>query len=210
MILEELCINENTGESSEIIDVEAICDDNDFKRITIQAGKSSNLKTTIVAEKIKTNVASVVPDAEMRIEKEDNDVDMKTDSDINMKEIQREETQKSQKSVKTQASRCTNKNPFKHNACKNMQDEIQAKRTKYQKENSKDSGDVATVPQPLSSVKEIDSKSSSSMPKVVSVESVHYNIAPISKFVRQPSMYSPTHFECCNSVSSFGFMSKGC
>lgn len=211
MILEELCINENAGES-EIIDVEAICDDSDLKRIAVQTEKSSNLKNTIVTEKIKTNAASV-PDAEIKIEKENNDVDMKTDNDINMKEIHREETQKSQESVKTQASRCTNENPLKHNASKNIQDEIQAKRIKFQRENSKDSSNVVIVPQLLSSVKEIDSKSSSSIPKIVSIEPVHYNIAPISKFVRQPSignsMYSPTHFECCNSVSSFGFMSKG-
>lgn len=216
MILEELCVNENTGESPEIIDVEAICDDNDFRRTAVQAEKSSNLKNTIVTEKMESNVALVVPDAEIRIEKEDNDVDMKMDNNINMKEIHQEETQrqKSQESVKTQASRCTNKNPSKHNASKNIQDEIQAKRTKFQKENSKDSN-VVIAPQSSRNVKEVDLKSPSSVPKIVSVEPVHYNIVPTSKSVRQPSilsnsMFSPMHLECCNSMSSFGLMSKGC
>lgn len=216
MILEELCINENTGKSPEIIDVEAICDDNDFRCTAIQAKKSSNLKNTIVTEKIKTNAASVVLDAETRIEKEENDVDMETNNDINIKEIYQKEIQrqKSQESVKTQASRCTNRNPSKHNASKSIQDEIQAKRTKFQKEDRKDSN-VVIAPQPLSDVKKADLKSSSTIPKIISVESVHYNIVPTSKSVRQPSilsnsMFSPMHLECCNSMSSFSLMSKGC
>lgn len=212
MILEELCINENTAESPEIIDVEAI-HDNDFKRTAVQE-KSSNLKNTIVTEKTETSAASVAPDAEARIEKADNDVDMKMDNDINMKEIHQEKIQKSQESVKTQASYSTNKNSFKHSATKNIQDEIQAKRTRFQKEDSEDSNNIIIAPQPLSIVKE---KSPSSIPKIVNIESVHYNIVPISKPVRRPSilssnMFSPMHLECCDSISSFdqGLMSKGC
>lgn len=212
MILEELCINENTAESPEIIDVEAI-HDNDFKRTAVQE-KSSNLKNTIVTEKTETSAASVAPDAEARIEKADIDVDMKMDNDINMKEIHQEKIQKSQESVKTQASYCTNKNSFKHSATKNIQDEIQAKRTRFQKEDSEDSNNIIIAPQPLSIVKE---KSPSSIPKIVNIESVHYNIVPISKPIRRPSilssnMFSPMHLECCDSISSFdqGLMSKGC
>lgn len=214
MILEELCINENTGESPEIIDVEAICEENDFRRTAVQAEKSSNLKNTIVTEKIESNAALVVPDAEIRIEKENNDVEM--DNNINMQEIHQEEIQrqKSQESIKTQASRCTNKNPSKHNASRNIQDEIQAKRIKFQREDSKNSN-VVIAPQSSRNVKEVDLKSPSSVPKIVSVEPVHYNIVPPSKSVRQPSilsnsMFSPMHLECCNSISSFGLMSKGC
>ncbi|EFN74460.1 hypothetical protein EAG_08914 [Camponotus floridanus] len=193
LILEELCINENTGESPEIIDVEAICEDNDFRRTagkqSFQAEKSSNLKNTVVTEKMESNAALVVPDAEIRIEKEVNDVEM--DNNINMKEIHQEEIQrqKSQESVKTQTSRCTNKNPSKHNASRNIQDEIQAKRIKFQRENSKDSN-VVIAPQSSRNVKEVDLKSSSSVPKIVSVEPVHYNIVPPSKSVRQPSILS--------------------
>lgn len=211
MILEELCINENTAESPEIIDVEAI-HDNDLKCTADQVEKSSNLKNTIVTEKIETNATSVVPDAKAMIENADNDVDMNMDNDINIKKTH-QKTQKSQESVKTQASYYTNKNSFKHSATKNTQDEIQAKRTRLQKENSEDNSNFKISPQALNIVKEMDTKSSPSIPKIVNIESVHYNIVP----VRRPSilsnnMLSPIHFEYCDSISSFdqGLMSKGC
>ncbi|KAL6443015.1 hypothetical protein ACFW04_002779 [Cataglyphis niger] len=213
LILEELCINENTAESPEIIDVEAI-HDNDLKCTVDQVEKSSNLKNTIVTEKIETSdvASAVAPDAEATIEKADNDVDMKMDNDINMKETHQEKTQKSQESVKTQASYYTNKSSFKHSATKNTQDEIQAKRTRLQKENSEDNSNFKIAPQALNIVKEMDTKSSPSIPKIVNIESVHYNIVP----VRRPSilsnnMLSPVHFEYCDSISSFDqdLMSKG-
>lgn len=212
LILEELCINENTTESPEIIDVEAI-HDNDLKCTTDQVEKSSNLKNTIVTEKTETNAASVAPDAETTIEKADNDVDMKMDNDINMKEIHQEKTQKSQESVKTQASYCTNKNSFKHSATKNTQDEVQAKRTRFQKENNEDNSNIKIAPQPLNIVKEMDTKSPPSIPKIVNIESVHYNIVPVRRpSILSSNMLSPIHFECCDSISSFdqGLMSKGC
>lgn len=220
MILEELCINENTATSPEIINAEAI-HDNDFKRTAVQVEKSSNIKNTIVTEEIETSTALVAPDAEAWVEKADNDVDMKTDNDTNMKDIYQEKTQKSQDSIKRQSSCCTKKNLLKHSATENAQNEIQAKRIRFETESSNDSSNKIIAPQPLDIVKEVDSKSSSSVPKIVNIESVHYNIvpiAPISTPVHRPSsiisnnMFSPMHIECCESISSFDqdFISKGC
>ncbi|XP_072752557.1 uncharacterized protein [Anoplolepis gracilipes] len=212
-ILEELCIDENIKESPEIIDVEAI-HDNDFESTTVQKQKTCfNLKATNVIEKNETSTAPVTPDVEMSKNEEniDNDVNLERDDDINMKEIHQEKTQKLRESIKTQASCSTNKNLFKHSAT-NMPDEIQAKRIRLQEENSKDSSNIIITPQPLSIVKETNSKSSS-VPKIINIESVHYNIEPISKHVQQPnifssSMFSPMYLECCNSISSFDLLSK--
>lgn len=217
MILEELCINENTATSSEIINAEAI-HDNDFKRTAVQVEKSSNIKNTIVTEEIDTSTAFVAPDAEAWVEKADNDVDMKTDNDTNMKNIYQEKTQKSQESIKRQPSCCTKKNLLKHSATENAQNEIQAKRIRFETESSNDNSNKIIAPRTLDIVKEVDSKSSSSVPKIVNLESVHYNIASISTPVHRPSsiisnnMFSPMHIECCESISSFDqdFMSKGC
>ncbi|CAL1688544.1 unnamed protein product [Lasius platythorax] len=216
MILEELCINENTATSPEIINAEAI-HDNDFKRTAVQVEKSSNIKNTIVTEEIETSTAFAAPDAEAWVEKADNDVDIKTDNDTNMKDIYQEKTQKSQESIKRQPSCCAKKNLLKHSATENAQNEIQAKRIRFETESSNDNSNKIIAPRTLDIVKEVDSKSSSSVPKIVNIESVHYNIAPISTPVHRPSsiisnnMFSPMHIECCESISSFDqdFMSKG-
>lgn len=214
MILEELCINDNTATSPEIIDVEMI-HDNDLKRTAVQVEKSSNTRDTIVTENTETNIAS---DAEARVEKADNDVDMTTNNDTNMKDIDQEEIQILQESIKMQPSSCIKKNPVKHSATTNAQDEIQAKRIRFQIENNNDNDNKIIASQPMDIVKEVNSKSSVSVPKIINIESVHYNIAPISTSVNHPNspsinsnnMFSMRSLECCDSISSFDFMSKGC
>lgn len=194
--MEELCINESTSESPEI-DVETIYDNDNFnaqfKRTADQeVEKPSNLKNTIVTEKTETNAALVAPDAEERIQEADNDVITKTDNDINMKEIYQAKTQKLQEPVKAQASCSANKNLFKHSMAK-IPNEVPAKRMRLERKLSKGSSIVTTASrkQPLNIVKQVnDSKPSPSIPKIVNIESVHYNIAPISapKVVRPQSI----------------------
>ncbi|XP_029156361.1 uncharacterized protein LOC114929116 [Nylanderia fulva] len=217
LILEELCINENTVTLPEIIDVETI-HDNDSKRTAVQV-EETNTKNTIVTEKIETNVISVPLNAEARVEKMDNDVYMVIDDDTNIKDInQEEEIQILQESIKVRPSNYIKKNPVKHSAPTNAQDEIQAKRIRFQIENSNDSSSKIITPQPMDIVKEVNSKSSMSVPKIVNVETVNYNIVPISTSVHRPrspsiisnNMFSSMHsLECCDSISSFEFMSKG-
>lgn len=198
--------------SSERIDVEAI-HDNNYKLAA--ETEMSNSKNTVVSEKDDTRGASVAPNAEPSAEK------ATLDDDIEMKETHHEETQKSQDSVKTQPSCRTKESPLKHSAAKNTQDEIEAKRIRLQRQDSKGSINKITTAQPLTIVKEMDLKSSPpSVPKIKSIEPVYYNITPLMSIpkpiqrstVTPSSMFSPMHYEYCDSnMSSFDqdFVSKG-
>lgn len=198
--------------SPERMDVEAI-HDNNYKLAAAET-EMSNSKNTIVSEKGDTRATSVALDAEPSAEKA-----TLTDNDVEMKEIHHEETQKSQESVKTQPSCRTKESSLKHSAAKNTQDEIEAKRIRLQRQDSKGSINKITTAQPSTIVKEMNLKSPS-VPKIKSIESVYYNITPLMptpkpiqrSIVTASSMFSPMHYEYCDSnMSSFDqdFASKG-
>jgi len=213
LFLEELCINENATVSPEEINIEAI-HDSDHKLSAVET-EMSNSKNTIVSEKDDTRAASVTP--EPSAEK----ATLTTDNDVEMKETHHEKTQKSQESVKTQPSYRTKESPLKHSATKNVEDEIEAKRIRLQRQNSKDSINKIATPQLSTIVKEMDLKYSPlSVPKIKKVESVHYNVTPLMPIpkpiqrstVTASSMFSPMHYEYCDSnISSIDqdFASKG-
>jgi len=215
LFLEELCINENATVSPEEINIEAI-HDSDHKLPAAET-EISNSKDTIVSEKDDTRAASVAPDEEPNAEK----TTLTTDNDVEMKETHHEKTQKSQESVKTQPSYRTKESPLKHSATKNMDDEIEAKRIRLQRQNSKSSINKITTPQLSTIVKERDLKySPRSVPKIKKIESVHYNVTPLMSIpkpiqrsiVTASSMFSPMHYEYCDSnISSIDqdFVSKG-
>ncbi|XP_024875039.1 uncharacterized protein LOC112456605 [Temnothorax curvispinosus] len=218
LYLEELCINESTTVSPERMDVEATRDNN-YKLTAVETERSDS-KNTIVSEKDDTRAAraaSVASNAEPSAEK----AILADDNDVEMKEIHHEETQKSQEPVKTQPSyRITKESPLKHSAAKNTQDEIKAKRMRLQRQDSIESINKITTPQPSTIVKEMDLKSSAlSVPKIKKIEPVHFNVTPLmAKPVQRPptvaasSMFSPTNYEYCDSnMSSFDqdFISKG-
>ncbi|XP_077255733.1 uncharacterized protein LOC143893845 [Temnothorax americanus] len=215
LYLEELCINESTSVSPERMDVEATRD-NDYKLTAVETERSDS-KITIVSEKDDTRAAraaSVASNAEPSAEK----AILADDNDVEMKEIHREKTQKSQEPVKTQPSYRTKESPLKHSAAKNTQDEIEAKRMRLERQDSKKSIDKITTPQPSTIVKEMDLRSLS-VPKIKKIEPVHFNVTPLmAKPVQRPptvaasSMFSPTNYEYCDSNMSFfdqDFVSKG-
>ncbi|XP_024893751.1 uncharacterized protein LOC112468695 [Temnothorax curvispinosus] len=170
------------------------------------------LKMEIAAMKENLDASNAEPSAEKAILADDNDVEMK--------EIHHEKTQKSQEPVKTQPSYRTRESPLKHSAAKNTQDEIEAKRMRLERQDSKETINKITTPQPSTIVKEMDLRSSAlSVPKIKKIESVNFNVTPLmAKPVQRPlsvaasSMFSPTNYEYCDSnMSSFDqdFVSKG-
>ncbi|XP_071651280.1 uncharacterized protein [Temnothorax longispinosus] len=217
LYLEELCINKSTTVSPERMDVEATRDNN-YKLTAVETERSDS-KNTIVSEKDDTRAAraaSVASNAEPSAEK----AILADDNDVEMKEIHHEETQKSQEPVKTQPSYRTKESPLKHSAAKNTQDEIKAKRMRLQRQDSMESINKITTPQPSTIVKEMDLKSSAlSVPKIKKIEPVHFNVTPLmAKPVQCPptvaasNMFFPTNYEYCDSnMSSFDqdFVSKG-
>lgn len=212
LFLEELCINEDATVSPE--GMEGIRD-SDYKLADAAGAEMSGSKNAVASEKDDASVASE-PSAEKAAF---------ADSNVEMKETQHcAETQQSQESVKTQPSCRTKESPLKHSAAQNAQDEIEAKRMRLQRQDSKGSART-TTPQPSTIVKEIDSRSSPlSVPRIKRIEPVHYNITPLMPIPKpnastiQPStatasrMFSPMHYEYCDSnMSSFDqdFASKG-
>ncbi|EGI70711.1 hypothetical protein G5I_00503 [Acromyrmex echinatior] len=212
LYLEELCINENTAVSPGRIDVEVI-HDNDYTLPAVETNVS-NSKNTIASEKDDAHAISVTLDAEPSAEKV-----ISTDNDVEMKEIHHEDKQKSQESFKTQPSFRTKESSLKHSAANNTQDEIEAKRIRLQRQESKESINKITTPQPSAIVKKMDWKSPLSVPKIKKIETVHYNITslvpkPIQRTaVTASSMFSPMQYEYCESnMSSIDqdHLSKGC
>lgn len=196
------------------IDIEATHND---KLIAVET-EISNSKNTVVSDaKDDTRAASVASDLEPSAEKA-----TLTDNDVEMKETHHEETQKSQESVKMQPSCRTKESPLKHSAAKNAQDEVEAKKMRLQRQDSKGSINKITTPRPSSIIKEMDLRSSPpSVPKITKIESVHYNftpLMPIPKPIQRPvvtasSMFSPMHYDYCDSnMSSIDqdLVSKGC
>lgn len=216
VVLEELCINENTIISPEEIDVESVRGNNP-KCITDQT-EISNLKNYPVApEKIDTRAPSVTLNIEESVDKV-----ALVDNDIEMVEIHQKDMQKSQESAKTDASFYAKGNLLKHNATKNIQDEIESKRIRLQRENSKKNNDNITIP--VSSDENVDLKFPSSIPKIRKIETVQYDVAsimPMPKPVHHSSIiasntFSPKHYvfskEFCESNMSsidHDFMSRG-
>ncbi|XP_036150438.1 uncharacterized protein LOC118648228 [Monomorium pharaonis] len=215
LFLEELCINENATVSPERMDIDTT-HDNNYNKPPAADTEMSNSKSAIVSDNDNTRPASVAFDTEPSAEKATS-----VDSDVEMKETHHDEIQKSQESVKTQPSCCTKENPLKHNIAKNPQNEIEAKRIRLQRQDSKRSINKITTPQPSTIVKEMSLGKSSprSVPKIKKIETVHYNITPLipkpiqRSTVTASSMFSPImHYEYCDSnMSSFDqdFMSKG-
>jgi hypothetical protein len=212
--LEELCINENATASLERMDVDTI-HDNDYNELpVVEAELTFNSKSAIVSENDNTRPASVAP--EPSVEKK-----ILTDHDIEMREIRHDEIQKSQESVKTQLSCRKKESSLKHSAAANTQDEVQAKRIRLERQDSKDSINKITTAQPSTIIKTMGSKSSfRSIPQIKKIESVHYTITPLMPIpksiqrstVATSSMFSPMHYEYCESNMSFldqDFISKG-
>lgn len=223
VILEEMCVNETTATSFKIIDVESPDKEknNDPKEndldIIVQT-ESSNLKTPAVPEKIDTCAVSVTLD----VEASESEKAAPANNDVEIKEIYREKTRLSHESAKTQASSRTNKNLLKHSADKSIEDEIETKRMRLQRQDSKRSNsNKINVPQPSTVVREDNTeplKSLSSIPKIKKIETVHYNVTMIPKPVRQPSVaassiFSPPNYGYCESNISSIFdqdFAKGC
>lgn len=180
------------------------------KRDTAHTTKSFNSKTTIVPEKLDKRAASVPP-PETSAEKVVQVITV-TDSDEEIKKIRQKEAQKSQESVKVQPNSHTKENSLKHDILADTQDEIEAKRMRLEREDSRESGNKITSPQP-SVIEEVDMKSPvPSGPKIQKIESVQYNVI-ITKPMSKPnqemsfaasSMFSPIH-EYCESNMSFDF-----
>lgn len=209
LFLEELCINEDATVSPEGID-ETITRGADYELAAVDA-EMSNFKNTVASEEDDASVGSQ-PSGERAAS---------ADNDAETKETRRgaETRQQSQESVKTQPSCRTKESPLKHSAAKNAQDEIEAKRMRLQRQDSKGSANKTTTPQPSAAVKEVDSKSPPlSAPRIKKIESVCYNITPLMP-IPKPSastiqhrsattassrMFSPMHYEYCDSnMSSF-------
>lgn len=186
---------------------------NNSKFTADQEENVPNLESTVFSENtnIYTRPASVASDKEANVEKT-----ILTDNDVEMRKTLEQEAQKSHETVKTQPSFRAKENPLKHSASRNVQDEVQAKRIRLQSED-KESTNKITSPPPVIA-KKMDLKSPSSFPKIQSIESVHYNIIPItSKPVQRNNaltmsshMFSASHYEYCDSEISFDQISKGC
>lgn len=208
LFLEELCISEDVTVSPE--GMEAIRDA-DYKPAAAEVSGSEN---AVASEKDDASVASE-PGAEKATS---------ADHDVEMRETHRAEKQ-SQESVKTQPSCLTKESPLKHSAAQNAQDEVEAKRMRLQRQDSKGSASGAATPQPSTAAKELDSRFSPlSVPRIKKIESVHYNITPLMPIPRPSAstiqytsattnkMFSPMQYEYCDSnMSSFDqdFVSKG-
>lgn len=196
------------------IDVEVI-HDNNYTLPAVEMDVSDS-KNTIVSEKADAHAISVTLDADPSAEKV-----ILIDNDVEMKEIHHEDTQKSQESFKMQPSFRTKESSLKHSAANNTQDEIEAKRIRLQRQESKKSINKITTPQPSVIVERMDWKSPLSVPKIKKIETIHYNIKPLvsvpKPIQRTPviasSMFFPMQYEYCESnISSVDqdFLSKGC
>lgn len=220
LVLEELCISENVTALSINADVESMqVDDVEYLAVEMETANVKDNNAT--SEKTDTHVvvAPITPDIEGNAEKA---ALIDDDGDVEMKESHREETRKSQESVKAQPCFRTKEKSLKHSAAKNAQEEIQAKRIRLEKENSaKGTSDKISVPQPIV-IEEVDLTSPPPLiPKIRKIETVHYNVASIKsmpKYVQRSSVAattapSPIQYEYCESnISSVDqdFMSKGC
>ncbi|XP_012227560.2 meiosis-specific nuclear structural protein 1-like isoform X2 [Linepithema humile] len=206
LALEELCINTI---SPEIIDVELEQESNP-KFTAVQEENISNLESTVFSEKTNTRAASVAPDVEASAEKM-----VLIDDDVEMKKTHEQETQESRETVKAPSFR-TKENSLKHSAPKNTQNEVEAKRIRLQSVDSRASSKI-TVPQQSVIVKKVDLKSPpTSFPKIRSIESVHYNVMPITPtpvqcnaLARSSNVSPASRYEYCESEMSFDQMSKG-
>ncbi|KYN09651.1 hypothetical protein ALC57_18171 [Trachymyrmex cornetzi] len=190
LYLEELCINENAAVSPGRIDIEVI-QDNDYTLPAVETDVS-NSKNTIVSD--NEHAVSVTLDAEPSTEKV-----ILTD-DVEMKEIHHEDKQKSQESFKTQPSFRTKENSLKHSAANNTQDEIEAKRIRLQRQESKESINKITTPRPSAIVKRMDRKSPLSVPKIKKIETVHYNITSLASV---PKPIQRTSITASNQLSLY-------
>lgn len=210
VLLEELYIDDATI-STEKIDLVQ----NKQPESTVVQTEVSNPKDPVVPEKMDTQVVSVVPDVEMNVAEEATSAD----NDVEMKVIDREETRRSHESTKTQTSFRTKGN-LKHTVDKSAQDELEAKRMRLQRENSKESSsNRINVHQPSTVNHNHENnvdlpKSSSSLPKIQKIETVNYDPVMLQKFVHPSSIASSNisssrNAYCESNIGSFDF-SKGC
>lgn len=219
MVLEELCINESTVEEDEEINVELV-QDTDPKSTVLQT-ESSNPKNPAVLE--ETRAASVAPDVEMDAAEKA----ASANNDVEMKEIHREETRRSQETAETQADPRTKENLLKRSVANSAQiGDVEAKRARLQREDSKRSGSSSSsrinVPGPSAVVHQDNAESLKSMqsaPRIRRIETVHYNTDLLPKQhspVRRPSLatssiFSPPIRDYCESIISFDQdFTKGC
>ncbi|XP_014468383.1 PREDICTED: uncharacterized protein LOC106741179 [Dinoponera quadriceps] len=218
MALEELCITESTIMSPEEINVESVHEKD--PEYTVVQTESHDPKTPAVPEKTNTPAASAAP---ADVETDAVERTASADNDVEMKEIHRDEetSQQSQQSAKTQTSPRTKGSLLKHSAATSTQDEIEAKRMRLQRKNSEGSSSNRINVLRPSIVAQNDNaellKSSTSVPKIRKVETVHYNVPLLPNLARRPSgatsnIFSPPHYEFCESnLSSFDQdFAKGC
>ncbi|KAL0105472.1 hypothetical protein PUN28_016857 [Cardiocondyla obscurior] len=214
LYLEELCINESSTTLPERIDIEEMHEKN-YKLAAIEA-KTSNSKSTVVSEKGDRHATSVASAIDMEPSAEEA---ILIDNNVEMKEIHEDE--KSQESVKTQSSCRTKESSLKHRTGKNTLDEIEPKRMRLQRHDSKRNIDRITTPQPSAVVTEMDLQfSPRSVPTITKIESVNYNIVPLAPPKPKPiqcstaagsNMFSPSPEYCDSNMTSFDqdFVSKG-
>lgn len=195
--LEELCINENSTLLDEM-DMQSP-QMNDSSCIAFHT-ETPNPKNSIVSEKTDTCAALIAQNVQESAEEA-----TLADNNVEMKEIHQEKTKESLESIKVQAGFHMGENLLKHCSPKNKEDEIEIKRIKLQSENDKRSNNKITNAQASAVLQ--NKRSPSSLPKVKKIESVHYNVVPISETVRSvndgSSIFSPTHHEYCESNISF-------
>lgn len=217
--LEELCVNESAIISPDEIEMEdeSVC--NDDLRDTTDQTETYNLKDILpISEKTDTRVLSLTPELRERV--------MTTDNAVEIFETHyRQEAQKVQQPAKMQASFGAKENSLKHSAAKNLQDEIDAKRIRIQRGESKEKDQIATL---VPSVENAGLKPSLAVPKIKKIETVHYDMPSIMAMtksarhssiatdnVSSPQKYifpEEQQYEFCDSNMSFtdqDFISKG-
>lgn len=199
LALEELCIKK----SPDRIDVEV-----EWKReknpnfTAVREENIAHFESTAFSEKPKkTCAASIASDVEENGEKM-----VFSSGAIEIVEIE-EIQEEIQETVKAQPSFRTKENSLKHSAPNNLQNELEAKRIRLEIEAKDSKMDLSPPP---------------SLPKITSIQSVRYNIMPItskSSLVQcankewdTSSVFSSasSHHKYCESEMSFGQISKGC